>query len=372
MNRLCYVVPSLDRGGAERQLLLMMRGLARHMELTLVCVRGAGVLAGEARRAGARLHVLGVQSPWNPQFGWRLSRLFRQHRPDIVHSVMFGFDYQVNRVARRAGVPVIVSSRRQLATWRRPRHIWLQRAANRYADAIVANCEAAARFAKDQERADPSLFHVIYNGIDLRRFENAPARAERRMELGLPAGVPIVGMAANFSPVKDHPLFVRMASELMHMQSDVHFLLLGAGRGERELRNMIARLNLEPHFSIRAPDEVVPHLQAMDVCVLTSRVEGFPNALMESMAAGTPVVASAVGGITELIEDGERGILVENRDPEHFARAVHRLLAHRDEAEAMAQQAREYVRAHLDAPIMVSAYRELYAQLLLGAMRKAG
>jgi glycosyltransferase involved in cell wall biosynthesis len=101
-------------------------------------------------------------------------------------------------------------------------------------------------------------------------------------------------------------------------------------------------------------------------------VEGFPNAIIESMAAGVPVVAAAVGGVPELIEDGRTGRLVHSRNPADFADAIDQLLEHPDEAENMAREAGAHVRAHLTTEAMVDGYRSLYNELLAKAFRSGG
>lgn len=371
MIRVCYVIPSLDVGGTERQLLYLLRGLAQDHELTVLCTRQAGTLAGDARRLGVFVHAVRAWSDWDFTLERRIARYFRGHRPDIVHSFLFGFDLPINRAARDTGVPVIISTRRELATWKKPRHIRLQKKANRLVGCIVANSRAVQEFAIEQEKAPRSLFRVIPNGIDADAFASEVDRHHIRSRLDIPFHTHVIGIVANFSPVKDHALFIEIAKEIMRRRADVHFLMAGSGPLQEHYERVLESQNLADRFTRTVTLQELPDLyRLMSVSVLCSINEGFPNAIMESMAAGTPVVAAAVGGIPELIEDGVTGRLVASRDPRDFADAIQWVLDHPEESRAMAERAAQSVRAKFSVETMIAAYRSLYAELLAEFVRK--
>jgi len=371
MIHVCYVIPSLSVGGAERQLTELLRGLAGDHELVVVCTRHDGALAGEVRRAGVEIHVLGTGTAWAPSLFRKLRTVFRRRRPDVVHTFMSGFDLAANLAARAARVPVVVSSRRELATWMKRRHRLMQGWGNRYVDCIVANSGAVAQYVKTHERVDPSLVRVIPNGIRADEFVSKVDRHHLHQRYRIPFHRHIVGIVANFSPVKDHALFVQTAEVLMKRRADVHFLMVGGGPLLQRIEHTIAARGMESCFTrVTALAEMRDLYALMDVSVLCSKAEGFPNAVMESMAAGRPVVAAAVGGITELVRDGITGRLVSSRRPEEFAAVIEWVLDHRDESAAMAACAAEFVRTELPVERMVDRYRHLYAELLANAGKK--
>jgi glycosyltransferase involved in cell wall biosynthesis len=371
LTRVCYVIPSLQTGGTERQLLALMKGLISDHELTVVCTRAAGALVGDARRLGVYVHELNGGGGWDFTMRRRVRRVFRSHRPDVVHSFMFGFDLAANRAARETGVPVVISSRRQLATWKKPRHIRIQRKANQLVDCIVANSKAVAEFAAAQEGGERDFYRVIPNGIDADAFVSPADLHQIRLRFKIPFHTHVVGIVANFSPVKDHFLFLDTAEELMRRRADVHFLLVGSGPLRDEVMARIRKQAWDDRFTRVAAFEEVPDLyKVMSVSVLCSRVEGFPNAVIESMAAGRPVVAAAVGGIPEIVEDGVTGRLVQNRTPVDFADAIEQVLDHPEESAAMAARASEYVRNTLTLDRMVAAYRNLYREMLIQSIRR--
>lgn len=372
VKRICYVIPSLGGGGTERQLLQLMKGLAHDHDLVVVCTRNAGVLAGEAHRLGV-LRVLNTRGGWDFRIGRRVAKAFREYRPDVVHSFMFGFDKAVNVAARNNGVPVVISSRRQLATWKAPRHIRTQMKANTLVDCIVANSQAAAGFAIEQEQAGPELFRVIPNGVDADALSSKGDLKSIRQRYRIPFHTHVIGIVANFSPVKDHDLFLDIAAELVRRRADVHFLMLGHGPLRERIGRRIDLLGLAERVTgLPALTEINDLYKLMAVSVLCSKVEGFPNAVIESMAAGTPIVAAAVGGIPEQIEDGVTGKLVDSRDPLQFADAIEWFLDHPEESRAICDRARYYVRSQLPVEKMVEAYRQLYAELLHRAQQKEG
>jgi glycosyltransferase involved in cell wall biosynthesis len=371
MIRLCYVIPSLGMGGTERQLVHLVRGLARDFDICLVCTRLEGAHRRRARKAGVKLRVVPASSGWDFRFRGRLRNFVRTHKPDILHSFLFGFDYFADLAARDAGVPVIISSRRQLATWKKARHVFIQRRANRLVDAIVANSRAVAEFAARQESTDPALYRVIPNGIDPREFIATPDLRILRLRYKIPFHRRVIGIVANFSPVKDHRLFVATAHELLRRRADLHFLMVGDGPLMSAVEKLIRAGGAPDCFTRISTTSELPDLYAlMDVSVLCSHVEGFPNAVLESMAAGRPVVAPAVGGICELIRDGETGRLIPSRNPADFADAISALLDNPDAAARMGGRAAAEIEARYSLAAMVDAYRSLYTGLL--ANKRAG
>ncbi len=365
-KRVCYVIRSLDVGGAPIQLLRLLRELARDHELTVVCTGKAGSLRAEAERLGAVVHEAGLSVSWDPRTTRRLVGLFRNHRPDVVHSMLQGMDWFACRAAQLTGVPVAVSSRREMADQLTPRQLRWQRRANQLVDAIVANSQAVATDAIKHEQAPPSLFRIIPNGVDTTLPE-----PDEPFELPFPKGAPVIGMVANFVPVKDHALFLQMARILAAARKDLCFLLVGRGPLRAKVVQDIAESGMADRFHVaQTARATAATYRAMARLVLTSRSEGCPNAIMEAMAVKVPVIAGAVGGVPELIADGVTGRLVRSRDPEDFAAAVLASIEDSD-APAMAARAQEMVRDERSVERMAAAHRRLYAELLAEAHRKA-
>jgi glycosyltransferase involved in cell wall biosynthesis len=360
-----YVLPSLRVGGSEIQLLHLLRGLHGEFDVSVICTTMGGALMGDARRAGAHVRILEARNGWDFRMRKPLQRIFRGHKPDIVHTFLSGFDLFANEAARAAGVPVIISSRRELALWQKPRHLFMQRRANRLADCVVANSRAAAEYAVRREKLPADRIRVVYNGIDSDYYTSGYGQSYSRQRFRLALDGLVIGMVANFSPVKDHALFLDMADRLLKRHHNLHFLLAGTGPLVKKTERIIAKRKQSDFFTrIATISEMTDVYNAMDIVLLTSKVEGFPNALMEAMAAGRPVVAPAMGGIPELIRDGENGMLVRTRSAEAFAQAVESLIVNPAARKKCGEAAARHVREEFSLENLVRNYRDLYVELI--------
>ncbi|MBI1319139.1 MAG: glycosyltransferase [Candidatus Hydrogenedens sp.] len=363
-TRITFVIPTMKAGGTERQLLYLMRGLAGEFDVSLVCTRGEGGFIGEARRLASHVRILDYSSGWDFRVVNALRRFIHVQRPEIVQTYLFGFDYWAVRAARQAEVPVVFTARRELAAWQRARHLWLVRRANRLADGAIANSAAAAEFAAAREQWPTDFYQVIPNGIDVDTYRAPADRDTARKRFGLPLERPVVGIAANFTPVKDHALFVETAVALKQRVPEAHFFLLGMGPLRDEIRQALARRVGPESFTIRhSLDEMPEAYAAMDVSVLCSQREGSPNAVLESMAAGVPVVAASVGGVPELFAGAFKPYLVSERTGGAFAAPIAALLTDEALRRRTASEANRLADAYsIDA--MVAAHRNLYLATL--------
>lgn len=362
--RLCYVIPSLDVGGTERQLMHMIKGLSDTFTITIICTRNQGKWFTEAQ-SFAQVHHLKLRGGWDPRLKRKLIHHFNTFQPDIVHSFMFGFDYPINVAARAAKIPIVISSRRQLATWKKPRHIRLQNKANVLVDAIVANSHAVAEFAAQQEHKSIEDYQVILNGIDIEALQSQTPREDICQRYTIPKDKKLIGIIANFSPVKNHALFIDIAKSLLQRRDDLHFIAIGKGPLHHKFMQTLRQENLHTHFTVLTTENDLADLYTiLDVQVLCSKNEGFPNVIMEGMAAGVPIVASKVGGVPELIDHGDTGWLVETPTPETYADHIQWCLDNPQECSAMTQRARDFIQQHLSLETMLEQYTMLYTSLL--------
>jgi len=265
--------------------------------------------------------------------------------------------------AALAGVPARIGSRRELAPDKRPAQLALQRQAYRCAHAIVANSSAAAdRLLGEGIRA--SRIHVIPNGVNLDQISG-----ERT-----PRPLQTIVTVANLRKEKAHEVLFAAAAQLFPRHPSLGVKVVGDGPRAQELRDVAASFGLADRIAFLGHREDVPALLAeADLFVLPSRSEAFPNSVIEAMAAGLPVIASAVGGLLELVDSGRTGLLVPPDDPAALARAVEAVLAAPDSARAMGDAAREEISRRYSFDRMVQAFEELYVRQLHagGATRAA-
>jgi len=256
--------------------------------------------------------------------------------------------------AALAGVSVRIGSRRELNPDKTAGQIALQRQAYRFAHAVVANSNAAARHL-GSESVPADRIRIIPNGIDAGRF------AERS---GL-RPVSTILTVANLRKEKAHEVLLAAAARLTLRHPHVQFLIAGDGPRMAELRAMADTLRIAGNVRFLGHREDIPALLAQaDAFVLPSRSEAFPNSAIEAMAAGLPVIASAVGGLIDLVEDGQTGVLVRPDDPIALAEALESLVLSPERAAAIGAAARDEVTRRYSFDRMVRAFEDLYLSQL--------
>jgi glycosyltransferase involved in cell wall biosynthesis len=255
-------------------------------------------------------------------------------------------------------VPVRLGSRRELNPDKTRGQIRLQRLAYRFASKVVANSSAAQAMLRSEGLA-PTSIAVIPNGVHVDSFP--PRRAERPR-----GGPPTVITVANLRPEKNHETLIAAAAVLAPRFPGLRLRIVGTGPRREALQALVASRGLHHHVEFLGHREDVPALLAdADVFVLPSRSEAFPNSAIEAMAAGLPVVATAVGGLRELIDDGRTGLLVPRPDDAGaLAGAVERVLADDALAARLGAAARAEARERYSFDRMVGAFEDLYVTAL--------
>jgi glycosyltransferase involved in cell wall biosynthesis len=226
------------------------------------------------------------------------------------------------------------------------------------ADTVVLNSASVREFAVSQEGARPDQIRVIHNGVPLEDRPVSFDPSSLRAELRLPSQVTLIGSVGRLDNQKGFDVLLEALA--LSGREDIHLLLVGSGREEASLRRQAARLNLYDRVHFAGYRRDVPKLlQLLQVYVQPSRFEGMPNALLEAMAAGTPVVATEVDGNRELIEDGVHGWLVPPGNPRALARAVEAALKDPPEARRRAAAAKERVAEKFRVESMIKAWEEI-------------
>ncbi|MBI2469458.1 MAG: glycosyltransferase [Candidatus Rokubacteria bacterium] len=378
--RLLKFVTLFGTGGTERQFVNL--GLALdpgRFDLRFGCLRRWGELLEEVERPRLPVVEYRIRSLRRPHTIWeqlRLARDLRRERIDIVHTYNFYANVFAIPAARLARVPVVVASIRDMGAYLTPVKKHVQRFVCRWADCVLVNGEAVRQWLV-AERFEPAKIAVIRNGIDLSRFRGKANGGAVRDALRVPRDVPLVAVVARLHPLKGIEYFLEAAAIVARRFPDARFLLVGDAftiRNDaivsdvayrRELERRASRLGLDGRVVFTGSRLDVPELLSeVAVSVLPSLSEGLPNAVLESMAAGVPVVATRVGGTPEAVEDGVTGLLVPPRDAEALTRAISSLLENPDLAARVGATGRERVTAHFSLERMVRETESLYARLL--------
>ena len=355
-------------GGTERHIVDLLRGLdASRFALQLACLRRSGELLDEIDSLGVPVEeyrIRGLFGLGTLRDQGRLVRQLRDHRIQLVHTYGFYPNVFALPAAYLASTPARVASVRDLGdlwtSWQRR----VQKLACRLAHRVVVNAEAVRqRLISDgypRER-----IRVIKNGIDLARFDANRRTGGLRRELGLGAGVPLVGVLSRLNPKKGVGVFVEAAAQLAAAFPEAVFLVVWDGGSRRELEGLTGRLGLGSRVRFTGFRRDVPAiLSEMAVCVLPSLTEALPNVLLEAMAAGVPVVATRVGGNEEVVAHGITGLLVPPGKAEPLASALRVLLENPGRASEFGRAGRQRVRELFSFERMIRETESLYEELL--------
>lgn len=375
-----YVITTLEIGGAETQLVQLLARLDRRRFDPVVCCLGhRGPLVDAIAAQQIPVEVVGfdgfcLRHPLRTAAElFRFLRVFRRARPVIVHGFLFWAYVLAAFAARLAGVPLVVASRRSLGFFKAdsPGFLRAERVANRLTDVIVANAEAVRADAIRQEGLPPRKIHVIHNGVDLARYQAAPEPGAREA-LKIPPAARVVCVVANLIAYKGHRVLLEACAAVKAREPAFHLLLVGDGPCRGELERMAQALGLSGDVQFLGSRTDVPAiLSVADVVVLPSLSEGFPNAVLEAMATGKPVIATHVGGVPEMVVEGETGLLVSPGNAEALGAAILKVLQDPERAAAMGRAGRERVREQFSLDRMVGQVQDLYEDILRQA-RQAG
>ena len=305
----------------------------------------------------------------------RLIAEMRERRIDVLHTHKIGSNFWGALIAPRVPVPVFVAHEHTWSWEGKPHRKLADRfLIARRAAAFVAVSEADRARMVEIEHIPPEKTRFIPNGIQPPVATRTPA--EIRDELGIPASAPVVGMVAVLRPQKAYDVLVRAAAILKREVPGVRVLIVGGEerpRSElrRNLESLAAELGLgETLLFTGGRKDAFDVIGAFDVATLSSDFEGSPISILEYMEAGKPIVATRVGGVPDLLVDGETGILVDPQDPGALARGLAILLRNPDGARSMGLAGRERRRAEFSIEATTRRVEELYDELYAAAPRR--
>jgi L-malate glycosyltransferase len=351
---------TLEVGGSERQFCALAEMLdGRDFDVSLGCMRRCGPLQTRVADIQEFLPV-GNFFSWKALLArWTLARYLRTHKIAVAHAFDFYSNLMLLPTARLVRVPVVIGSHRQLGDLLTPCQFAAQMVAFRMCDRVVCNSHAAAGrlMAAGLQEGKVAL---ISNAIPDRMFEPCDPVLPKKH------GVLRVGLIGRMNnPVKNHAMFLHSAARVIATCNQVEFLLAGDGYLRPDLQNLARTLELEDRVIFLGEREDIPAvLAAIDVSVVASSSESLSNVILESMAAGVPVVATNVGGNAELVQHGQTGLLVAPNEEQRLAEAIQQLLVRPELRHQYAARAQCWVRDHFGADNIRRQYECLYENLL--------
>lgn len=373
--RILQLIDSFDEGGSERQAIDLTRRLCESgkFEIHLATLKAEGVLRAQVEQLDlGRIPSFPLRSFYGPTGIAQLARFvnyLKQSKIDLIHCHDFYTNVFGMYAGFLAGVRVRIASRRETSGMRTSGQLRLQKTAYRLADQVVANSESVKqKLLEEGIRGD--RISVIYNGLDTMRVNavERTSRAEKLQRLRIPQSAwdkCFVTIVANMRhDVKDYPMFLRAARAVVAAVPDAAFLLAGEGELQQSLTELAAELRIaDQTFFLGRCERIAELLSVSEVCVLSSKAEGFSNSILEYMAAGRPVVATNVGGAGEAIVENETGYLAPSGDDQVMAERIISLLRDSAKARAMGERGRLVVAQKFSSDSLLANTEALYQRL---------
>ena len=370
-----FVISGLERGGAERQLVIVANALAaRSWQVTVLSYLPFSdvSLRAEVDESRVRLVSLNVRGSVGKLAGVaRAVAVVRRARPDVLVGFMFHGIMTARIAGRLAGVTAVVSAIRNEAHGRaRERAL---AATGWMTDAVTVMSDNLASHIAERGVAAPSRLVAIPNAVDFERYAACGCRKRTRRELGAGDGEFLWLAAGRLAPAKDYPGLLRAFAALAGRRQ-ARLLIAGDGPLRGELARRIDALGLVGRVRLLGLRDDLPELyRACDALVLSSAWEGMPNVVLEAMASGTPVVATAVGAVPEMVADSETGFVVRAGDPAALAGAMERMMELTpEERREMGEAELRAVRERHSVDSVVDRWEELFGRLLESKSRGRG
>lgn len=358
MIKVCYVIGQLSKGGAEKQLYELIRGLNKKKFLpAVISLSQGGFWSKEIKKIG--IEVIELKRKKNMEISrlFNLIKIVRKMKPDIVHTYLFSANSYGRIAAIINRVPVIIASERNMPEIGKDKNIYqlyIDKVMGFFSDIIICNSQAAANILIDKYNFKKEKILVVHNGINT---DISCTSVVRNSEI-------IIGTVCRLSPQKNLKLFLDMAKLLSDLKSDLKFMIVGDGLLRDDLEKYSEFLGVRHKIIFMGEQHnVFDLLQKISIFVNTSSYEGLSNAIMEAMLTGLPVVATDVGGNSELITNGETGFLCKPDNLEEIVEKVMYLINNKEVAEKMGEKGREKIIYEFDSNKMIRKIEDIYLRL---------
>jgi glycosyltransferase involved in cell wall biosynthesis len=360
--RVVEVLATGTSGGAQEHLYSLVTRIDRGRYEVSVVSLSPGSAVRKLQREGIPVTV--IDDPDDAIAVGALAAHLALVRPDVIHNHMYRAELVGTRAAIALGVlghrrPYVVSTIHSSRV-RSPEDREQLRRLTPHMDQLIAVSHAMERKIVEEGRATAPV-RLIYNGVDLDRYGHQEPCCTLRDEYGIEPGSQIVGVVARLEPEKGHPTLLEAWPRVLQQVPDAYLLIVGEGSRRAELEGLARRLRIAHRVVFTGQREDVPAVTAaLDVAVLPSYREAQGRAILEAMALSRPVVASNVGGIPEVIEDGVTGLLVPPHDTEALAAAIARLLTDHAYADTIARAGHDLVHDRFCIELMVREIEAIY------------
>ncbi|MCH9652925.1 MAG: glycosyltransferase [Planctomycetes bacterium] len=360
---IAFCITGLQPGGAERALVQIVKRLNRERwDPVVYSLTGTGPLVDELEKAGIPTEILDAKLSWDVRIIWRLARKLKSQKPVLLQTFLFHANLAGRFAARLAGIKHTVSGIR-VSEKRKNGHLLLDRLTNRLVELNICVSQSVSDFSVQHGKLSESKVTVIPNGVDYDLFDSAEA-----MDLslwGIPADAKVVLFVGRLDPQKAPGNLLTAFDQFAEQNTEFHLLFVGDGPLRVELEQDVSQLACAKRIHFAGWQSQIPQLMKASSClVLPSLWEGMPNVVLEAMAAGLPVISTAVDGVSELIQDGEQGTLVASGSSKEILEALLDLSSRPAVFQKMAENAQNTVKKEFTWDSIAQKYEQIYEKLL--------
>jgi len=376
--RLAYFSNASARGGAEEHILTLLHGLNRALfQPFLICSPSVAEKLGKDVPTDVTVIPLSFGKPSEFGGAFGLAKALRQNKIHILHSHLFYSSLFASPVGWLCGIPAILETPHLRELWREGKgwlkgSFFIDRLIGKCVDGYIAVSKANGAYLRDVKQLPALKIHVVQNGSDLKRFRpDHPSPVGMRESLGFGETDPIMLVPARLEPQKGHRVLFDALPTVLKEFPTARIVCAGEGALLTELEDQVGRLGLQKNVSFVGRQQKLEDWFALcDFTILPSFFEGLPLVAVESLAAGRPMVATAVDGTPEVILDGKTGLTVPPGDAPALAGAIIRMLREPDMRRAMAGEGRRWAMECFTQALQIEKTQALYIALLQAASQK--
>lgn len=361
-----HLIDTTGPGGAETVFIQLADAIRARGFKSIVVIRGPGWVEQELIRKGLTPIILDAKGSFAVGFLKKLCRLIRENNVDVIQSHLLGSNVYAAMAGLLTRTPVVATYHGMVDVNPNERFKGLKNAVMRWGiNHYVAVSERLLENIRDQKLLDTRKASVIYNGVDLKRYDK-PKSSTLRTTLGLDENAVLVGSLGNIRPAKAYHVLIEAGSILLKENKHVHFVIAGHQKKSlmAQLQQQMEELGVESHFHFLGfCDDCSEFLNQVDLFALSSSSEGFSIATIEAMAAGLPVVVTKCGGPEEILSPNEQGLMVEINNPSALAAALGSLINDRSLQERLVASAKSRVEQSFSLEAMLDCYQGQYDRL---------
>ncbi len=369
-----YIIDFIGWAGAQTHLISILNNIDyKRFNVCVICLRFAGTKFSEIESLPIQTKVFELENLMSPvktlNVLLQIRRLIRDNNTDILQSYMFNPNLMASLVT---WVPfkkhILITTRRDMGYWHQKHHWWLYRFMNIVTKKVIAVSEQVRRKSIKKEGLNPDKIITIHNGISNTKYDGQEAEGDLlRKKYNITEDEFVIGILAALRPEKRHDVFIEAAKIISDKIQNVRFMVVGEGYEEtaKNIDRLLEKYNLKDKFVLTGKlTNVIPALSAFNISILCSDSEGMSNTMLESIAMGKAVVATAVGGNIEVIENNINGILVAPGSPDEIAAAVLDLYQDQEKRLKIQAQARKTAREKFEITRIIKQLEATYGQLV--------